>query len=755
MSIKESVSKITSLRLTPKLIMFFLIIGILPAAIIGYLALENAQTALSKQAFNQLEAVRGIKTAQIGQFFAERQGDIGVLTETVSTLRTEAFTKLEAIQAIKRNQISQYFKRISINLAILAYNPTTISAVREFEDAFSAEGGRVGGLQWTAVNDRFGHLFAKLLEEDGYYDVFLIAADGDVVYSAEKESDLGQNLLTGSLSDTSFARAFRDSENMKVGFGDFQPYAPSGDQPASFLATSIVDENGNRIGAVAVQIPENQINEIMQERAGLGVTGETYLVGPDKLMRSDSYLDPKNHSVKASFANPETGAVDTTASQVALSGKSGEDLIIDYNGNPVLSVYSPLDVFGVRWAIIAEIDAAEAFVPVDAEGRDFYSKYVEMYGYYDLFLLNPDGYVFYSAAKEADYQTNMVDGKYASSNLGKLVRQVRRTKSFGLADFAPYAPSNGEPAAFIAQPVMHQGGVEIIVALQLSLDAINTIMQQREGMGETGETYLVGSDNLMRSDSYLDPKNHSVKASFANPSMGSVETVTARKALAGESGAIITLDYNGNSVLSAYAPVTIGDTTWAILTEIDEAEAFASIVALQWLMFIIGAVAIAAIAVIGFLLARSIANPMVEMTDVMGKLAGGDKTVEIPAQERTDEIGEMAGAVQVFKENAIEMDRMAEEQKAAEKRAEEEKKRAMNEMADGFESSVKGIVDAVAGGAAEMQSTAESMASTAEETSRQSQAAAAASEQASTNVQTVSAAAEEMATSVNEIARQV
>ncbi len=134
--------------------------------------------------------------------------------------------------------------------------------------------------------------------------------------------------------------------------------------------------------------------------------------------------------------------------------------------------------------MLSDIDVAEAFSPVDDKGGEYFKKYQEAYGYYDLFLINPDGYVFYTATREADYQTNMVNGKYSSSNLGQLVRDVMRTKSYGIADFAPYAPSNDAPAAFIAQPVVHDGEVELVVALQLSLKAINDIMQQREGMGK-------------------------------------------------------------------------------------------------------------------------------------------------------------------------------------------------------------------------------------------------------------------------------
>ena len=159
--------------------------------------------------------------------------------------------------------------------------------------------------------------------------------------------------------------------------------------------------------------------------------------------------------------------------------------------------------------------------------------------------------------------------------------------------------------------------------------------------------------------------------------------------------------------------------------------------------------------VIAWLLGGGIAGPVVNMTTAMERLAGGDKSVEIPAQGRTDEIGQMAGAVQVFKDKMIEADRLRAEQEEMKRRAELDKKAAMNTMADDFESSVKGIVQMVASASTELQSTAQSMTATAEETSRQAGAVAAASEQASTNVQTVASAAEELSSSIGEISRQV
>ena len=161
------------------------------------------------------------------------------------------------------------------------------------------------------------------------------------------------------------------------------------------------------------------------------------------------------------------------------------------------------------------------------------------------------------------------------------------------------------------------------------------------------------------------------------------------------------------------------------------------------------------IGIVSMLIARSVSLPVVRITGAMKKLAAGDIDVGIPAIGQKDEVGEMALAVQVFKDNAVENRKLQAEQQEAEKRAEQQKKAAMNKLADDFDSSVGNIVSTVTSSANEMQSTAESMSSIAEETSSQSTTVAAAAEQASSNVQTVAAATEELSSSIVEISRQV
>ncbi|MBF0354251.1 MAG: HAMP domain-containing protein [Alphaproteobacteria bacterium] len=156
-----------------------------------------------------------------------------------------------------------------------------------------------------------------------------------------------------------------------------------------------------------------------------------------------------------------------------------------------------------------------------------------------------------------------------------------------------------------------------------------------------------------------------------------------------------------------------------------------------------------------FITGGSIIRPINALTATMRRLADGERNAEIPALDQKDEIGEMARAVDVFKRNAIDMDRMKVEQEHQKLVAEEEKNRSMHTLAEGFDRSVRTIVNEVSASATELEDTAQGMSSIADETQQQATAVAAASEEASSNVQTVAAAAEELSSSISEISRQV
>ena len=577
-------------KLSTKMLGAFVVVGLVPFAVIGLYSMNKSTSALSKATYNQLISVRDIKKTQIEQYFKERQGDMSVLVETVGTLRKEAFDKLAALRDNRKTQIQEYFDRAILEMEIFARSKDVTEFYDRLVEYHIATGVQPDGAydvttpEYQAIYDKFSKNINQFKEKSGFYDVFMVcAAHGHVMYSAAKEKDLGSNLGHGPFKDSGLAELWAQvAKSKKPAMVDFKPYVPSNNEPSAFVGYPIFGEDGAIRGMMVVQLSREHINRIMTQRVGMGRTGETYLVGPDLLMRSDSFRDPEHHSFVSSFADPEKGRVKTQATASALKGETGVGVIHDYRGQPVLSAWTPVKLGGFTWALVAEIDVAEAFSPVDYEGKDYYAGYVERYGYADLFLLNPDGHVFYTVTRQKDYLTNMLAGEYNDSGLGKLVRLVMETKTYGVADFEPYAPAGGEPAGFIAQPVVYGGNVEIIVALRLPMDGINAVMTQRQGLGATGETYLVGPDKLMRSDSFLDPTNHSVKASFADPVKGKASTEATREALAGQTAEKIIANYAGHEVISAYAPVKVGDLTWALLAEVDETEAFAAVDNLMW-----------------------------------------------------------------------------------------------------------------------------------------------------------------------------
>ncbi|MFP4363614.1 MAG: methyl-accepting chemotaxis protein [Spirochaetia bacterium] len=314
--------KLKNIKLRPKLIMIFLLIGLIPLAAVSIISIMQASQALQDSAEHQLTAIRAIKEQQIENFMHERHGD----------------------------------------LEVYAYNSAVIAASQRFINAFNEAG--LEGEAWQQWNNAHGAKFEHYIETYNYYDLFIISPEGDVVYTTAQEADLGMNVHSGVLDGSGLEEAYETGQT-EIGITDFSWYDIS-DEPAAFVSGPVTTDAGEFVGVLAFQLSISAINNIMQERTGMGETGETYLIGSDYLMRSDSYLDPENHSVRASFQNPEEGDVRSHAAEQALAGNTGTEIITDYAGGTVLSSYAPLDVEGLHWAILAEIDLTEVNQPVQA-----------------------------------------------------------------------------------------------------------------------------------------------------------------------------------------------------------------------------------------------------------------------------------------------------------------------------------------------------------------------------------------------------
>jgi methyl-accepting chemotaxis protein len=295
----------------------------------------------------------------------------------------DASDELLLLMTLRRGALESYFDTVRAELTFWSRSDELRRDLARLREAWDAIADDPGGQlksgyiaqnpypadrrrQLDAVDDgslyadahRGLHLLAKaFVSERGYYDFFLIDPGGNVIYSVEKESDFGSNLERSSLRDSGLAdvhlRALASLPAPTVVFSDFARYEPSGNAPALFGGISVLDRDGTVLGVLALQIPTERIQEIMQFTAGMGRTGETYLVGDDYRMRSDSRFSETSTTLET--------PVESDTVKRALAGATGVAFTDDYRGVAVLSAYGSFSVDGFDWAVMAEIDRDEVF----------------------------------------------------------------------------------------------------------------------------------------------------------------------------------------------------------------------------------------------------------------------------------------------------------------------------------------------------------------------------------------------------------
>ncbi|OUR72103.1 hypothetical protein A9Q76_04350 [Arcobacter sp. 31_11_sub10_T18] len=288
-----------------------------------------------------------------------------------SALKDESNAKLTSARDSKIKQVNTYFNNRVADISILSRNNDVI-ALTDFLDKQIKEKELEPDEEYPTDSysisnetEKYQEFLQKYIEVYAYYDLYIISEkEGYVMFSAAQESDNGQNLSEGDLKTSGLALAWRKAKELKRPvFVDMKPYEPIADTPAMFLATPIY-VNGSFKAVLAFQLSNASINDIMKFKKGYGKTQEDYLVGSDFLMRSDSFLDPKTHSLEKSFEEPKKGSVKTKAVKDVFSNKKAHiEVIKNYKNKEVLSAYSSLKIDdGLKWAIVSEIQMEEVLI---------------------------------------------------------------------------------------------------------------------------------------------------------------------------------------------------------------------------------------------------------------------------------------------------------------------------------------------------------------------------------------------------------
>lgn len=213
------------------------------------------------------------------------------------------------------------------------------------------------GSSYDLWHQAFHPIARRFVSERGYYDFFLISTRGEIYYSVEKEADFATSLADGPWMESGLGEVWRramdhaDAGIDAVVLSDLERYEPSLGEPAMFIGMPMFADSGALLGVIALQLPTDEIEEIMDFRSGMGETGETYVVSEQRLMLSNSRFERESTILAVT--------VDTETVNAALAGNSGVAFVPDYRGVEVLSAYTALDLDTHRWAIMAEMDRQE------------------------------------------------------------------------------------------------------------------------------------------------------------------------------------------------------------------------------------------------------------------------------------------------------------------------------------------------------------------------------------------------------------
>jgi methyl-accepting chemotaxis protein len=369
--------------------------------------------------------------------------------------------------------------------------------------------------------------------------------------------------------------------------------------------------------------------------------------------------------------------------------------------------------------------------------------------YYDIFLIDLSGNLIYTVDKEPDFATNLNTGEWKNTDLGNAFRAAAAgdAGSVHFFDFRSYEPSNNVPASFISTPI-YKNDVKIgVLAFQIPISAINAMMMQRAGLGETGELMIVGEDMLMRSESGFTEEEDFRATQIDNSAV--------ERALTGiESIARSVTSYRNQQMAFVGIPFEFRGTNWALVAAEAEEEIIGPIKSQGRNILIVALIVLALAAIAGFFLARTITRPIARIVSSLNLLADSNTDVDLSDVERDDEIGDMTKAVGIWRDNSIR--RQALEKSTVEEQAKKEaSQHQIENLIAGFRNNVSETLEQVDENLTEMEMTAREVSTTAETTSGQADAVSSACNTSTQNIQAVAAASEEMSASIAEISQQI
>lgn len=340
-------SKLSNIAISKKLPTTIAAISIVAAVFTGAAAYLAASNTANTQAKHQLQDTAHSKSEAAKSFFSESEKQISELAASPHIANaldrfSSAYYELgpDAETILQKTYIDD--------------NPFPLGEKEKMTQAASAT-------NYDVVHATLHPWMRSILKTNDFYDIFLFDAQGQNVYTVFKERDFATQLANGKWKESGLGELVRKIQkqgaNSKPLLEDFLPYSPSNNVPAGFVAAPIKDANGNLKGIVAIQLSIGKLDAAMAPAPANGKSGETNLVGADKLVRNNSPHSKESTMLKRKIDNEVTND--------AFSGNSGVRSANNFEGKSSITAYEPLEVMGAKFAIISDITKSEINAPLN------------------------------------------------------------------------------------------------------------------------------------------------------------------------------------------------------------------------------------------------------------------------------------------------------------------------------------------------------------------------------------------------------
>lgn len=538
-----------------------LVASIVPIIVFGFLTYYNSKSDTRSNTFEYIKNINDRKSKIALDYFKSIEFDATNLIRTTAFLQKQATKHITNIQQIQKEHIEDIYHETEKDIISLSKKD-----IFQYIYSFKNRGKEVNPIY---IEDL--HTYEKGL---GLKNVLMINKQGRILYSSKYPNLVQKNIIHLT---TTFPDLWKELKHLKhkdknpVRFSQIG-YDKSSDSYKQYVITPFKDVSG----FIAMEVDLNAIEKNLQQLNSLGTNAETYLVYKDK---NKTFLATNRHIKKANRGDSKSNKyidLGFTTSNVAL--KYGSTNNIELVG------YMPVKINNLTYSMQTTVPYIDIISP-KIKGANFFEQFRKDYEYHNIMLVGSRGDIFYSIEKEPDYKTNILNGEYADTFLSKAVKKVFQTKKFLLTDMNFYSPCPEDIAQFAIIPLLgKKQEVQTIAILQLHTHKLTQLLSTQNTLYKTVETYMVGEDKRLRTDTLLESNEFNVINSFTKDVKIKTDAVNNafKEVFKGES----LEDYRHKNVLSVANLIHYSDVNWALLTEMDEEEMNASLDSLKLNIYI-------------------------------------------------------------------------------------------------------------------------------------------------------------------------